>query len=467
MVALVFALLSVLLGATGSSANFDSSGKPKSNDNKSHRIGSDVLPLTYDSTFDSKQQQQWGEPQDQEQQQQEQQQQQQRIRRHQEQQDWSGWPEGDEEEEGEYGENKYDDNGNDEEEEEIYDNDDSYDGFNEEEDGDDNYGDEEEEDDRYDHDEDDHNNEYDHSEACFDDCDYNEADNGRRDDDEDCYNDNDDNVDYDYDGYNDSDHDNEYEYKYEYEGEDEEDDDDEEKNGDGHGDKEHNYGIDETDSYRYEWSPTQIEQMDRLYKKYIDVFARELEEKGGKPEGKEIIYLRYLDHAVRKEQKRLIEVENKNNVHRAANMIYEDSDTHVRGGLRKRQQDANQQDQAYGRPNEEEGQTTEDSYYNEAQNRASQTHQTPDDVILKYDPLYLELDWEDFNEVGGDVYHRSNNSTRQIRTKTTRTNVVIRVVANSTVAVPGTVSSATMNSTRHQRRNQQQPLDAAVKPIQE
>jgi len=134
----------------------------------------------------------------------------------------------------------------------------------------------------------------------------------------------------------------------------------------------------------YDWSEEQIDEMERYYKRYLEVFY-EKHGYGYEPEDIEVVYTEYLKFKEQKAQERL-EMEQEN-------------------------------EQAQPEPQEPEGTSSLESY-------EVQVTQYPDSTIVKHDPYYLEMEWEDFNEVGGDHF-ASNNCTETLTIGSVPTTIVV------------------------------------------
>jgi hypothetical protein len=147
------------------------------------------------------------------------------------------------------------------------------------------------------------------------------------------------------------------------------------------------------DFHHNEWSQEQIKEIERYYIQYLEVFH---EKYGDKyiPEDKEVVYTEYLAFRERKakartEQKRTDQTKNiVTKSSRENDLVKHTQDDHGNGSF-----------------------TCESHIHNASS--------APDSFINKHDPYYLEMDWTDFNEAGGDLYSPSNNSTKYVATSST------------------------------------------------
>jgi len=170
-------------------------------------------------------------------------------------------------------------------------------------------------------------------------------------------------------------------------------------------------------SYRYEWSQEQIEEMDRYHERYLEVF---LEKHGDQyePEDKEVVYTEYLAFKERKAKARA---------------------------------EKKQADQAKVIETEKEHEGDHKDKTISVESHTVHSSSIPNHVVIKHDPYYLEIDWADFNEVGGDLYSSSNNYTETMTTVTS---------APATSTVVRKIFAADAISTIHQQ------LSGRGKPIQ-
>lgn len=142
--------------------------------------------------------------------------------------------------------------------------------------------------------------------------------------------------------------------------------------------------VDEDDEsyYEYDWSEEQIEEMERYYQRYLEVFYAQ-HGYDYEPDDIEFVYTEYLKFKEQKAQERL--------------------------EMEKENEQATQRE------------TEETSSLESFEVKATQY---PDNTIVKHDPYYLEMEWEDFNEVGGDHFS-SNNYTETLAIGAVPTTIVI------------------------------------------
>jgi len=139
---------------------------------------------------------------------------------------------------------------------------------------------------------------------------------------------------------------------------------------------------DSSPSHSHHWSDEQIEEMERYYKRYLQVFV-ETHGDQYEPESKEVVYAEYLKYLNHKEQQK---------------------------GR------AEQEQAAQATRQRRKLETTPPEGSSTKQVEEETPNKSPSDQSMtKNDPFYLETDWEHFNEVGGDNLNQSNNSfTRTI-----------------------------------------------------
>ena len=154
-----------------------------------------------------------------------------------------------------------------------------------------------------------------------------------------------------------------------------------------------------------DWSNEQIDEMKRYYKRYLEVFF----EKHGdeyEPEDMEVVYVEYLVFKERKIRQRDEKAKQKKK-----DQIIELTSQGYHSGTKEIENDV-QKDQNDGA-----------SSLASSEIRPTQHHD--DTIIIKQDPYYLEMEWEDFNEVGGDQFGPSNNYTETLATGFVPNTVVV------------------------------------------
>lgn len=149
------------------------------------------------------------------------------------------------------------------------------------------------------------------------------------------------------------------------------------------------------------WSQQQIEEMDKYYRRYLEVFY-EKNGKGYVPEDKETVYTEYLAFLDRKAKAR---DKQKQTVH--SENVETESPT---------------QDEPKKDVQEE---VHDDNKTSTVESHKFQSSPVRDNAILKHDPYYLGMDWEDFDEVGGDLFSLSNNYTETMTTAPTPTTLIV------------------------------------------
>lgn len=170
-------------------------------------------------------------------------------------------------------------------------------------------------------------------------------------------------------------------------------------------DHEENDDIDSED-FSNDWSDEQIEEMERYYKRYLEVF---LETHGDdyEPEAMEVVYTEYLAFKERKIRERDEKAKQK-----MQDQMIEATPQGYRTGA-KDVEDPSENDQ-----------NDRTSSFESSEFRPSRY---PDNTIIKQDPYYLEMEWEDFNEVGGDHFSSSNNYTETLTTGSVPNTIVVVV----------------------------------------
>lgn len=160
------------------------------------------------------------------------------------------------------------------------------------------------------------------------------------------------------------------------------------------------------DNFKKEWSKDQIEEMKRYYKRYLEVFF-EKNGHGHEPEDMEFVYSEYLKFKERKARQRSEKEKQKEQprIIRSSSISQENHSTTT---------DAEEDVEE----DQHDGTRSLDSY-------EIRPSQYPDNTIVKQDPYYLEMEWEDFNEVGGDNFGSSNNYTATLTIDSVSNTVVV------------------------------------------
>lgn len=173
-------------------------------------------------------------------------------------------------------------------------------------------------------------------------------------------------------------------------------------------DHEENDDIDSED-FSNDWSDIQIEEMERYYERYLEVF---LETHGDdyEPEAMEVVYTEYLAFKERKIRER--DEKKAKEKEKMQGQMIEATPQGYRIGA-KDVEDHSENDQ-----------NDRTSSFESSEFRPSRY---PDNTIIKQDPYYLEMEWEDFNEVGGDHFSSSNNYTETLTTGSVQNTIAVVV----------------------------------------
>ena len=161
------------------------------------------------------------------------------------------------------------------------------------------------------------------------------------------------------------------------------------------------------DFHHNEWSQEQIKEIEIYYIRYLEVF-HEMHGYEYEPEDKQVVYTEYLAFRERKAKAR---------------------------AERKRTDQAQNIETKSSTENDLTKQAPEDhdnaSFTGES--HIDNASSAPDSVIIKHDPYYLEMDWTEFNEAGGDLYSPSSNSTNYMATSSTPSKATAVVVERTYV----------------------------------
>jgi len=162
---------------------------------------------------------------------------------------------------------------------------------------------------------------------------------------------------------------------------------------------------DDESYYENDWSDEQIEEMERYYERYLEVFY-EKHGYGYEPEDIEVVYTEYLKFKEQKAEERL---EREKQSHSEQVQIVQSKPQEPHSTTNDAEEDVE--------TNKNEGESSLESY-------EVRPTQYPDNTIIKHDPYYLEMEWEDFNEVGGDHF-ASNNYTETLSAVSISTTIVV------------------------------------------
>lgn len=137
----------------------------------------------------------------------------------------------------------------------------------------------------------------------------------------------------------------------------------------------------EAASVRQDWTKEQLDEMERYYKRYLNVFV-EAHGDQYQPESKEVVYAEYLKFLDQKAKGK--------------------ADKETTAKARPIQDNSLKQGDVKG---------PSDLPHNAS-------------TMTVHDPIYLEMDWKEFNELGGDRPKQSNRTyTETVRTQTTTARV--------------------------------------------
>ena len=135
-----------------------------------------------------------------------------------------------------------------------------------------------------------------------------------------------------------------------------------------------------------DWTEEQLEEMERYYRRYLQVFA-EAHGDQYQPESKEVVYAEYLKFLEEKAKAKAA----KARASQSKEMLSKEEVS---------MKEVDEEDPA----------------------------ELPRNESMKiYDPIYVESDWEQFNELGGDLLKQSNNSNFVETVRSTRTIATTRV----------------------------------------